>query len=540
MGRSLVLLVLLMTSIAGWAQEAYSVFTEDDSTLTFFYDEQRSTRTGVSYLLSEQDSVPAWHENHEKVTHVVFDTTFVAARPTSTRSWFYEMAKLDSITGIKYLKTDSVTDMASMFWGCYSLTSLDLSGFNTSNVTDMSRMLGRCTSVDSFDLSGFNTSKVTNMELMFYQLSLTALDVSSFNTGNVENMFSMFAGCNYLTSLDVSGFNTSNVTDMTAMFADCDSLTLLDVSGFNTGNVTTMSAMFSGCESLDSLDLSHFNTSNVSHMGGMFAGCRSLRTLDLSHLNTASVIEMDEMFNGCISLETIDLSGFKTNSVITMQQMFRYCTSLTSLDLSGFNTSNVTAMNGMFGYCTSLTSLDLSGFNTSNVTAVNAMFYGCNRLETIYAGKGWNTDSVVNSDRMFYGCTSLVGEQGTKYDENHVDADYAHIDEGPTNPGYLSRKRIAYALLSADETKLTFYYDDERSIRQGTTYLLMEANNHGWSEHAGSVTQVLIDSTFVAARPTSTNSWFLNMDKIDSIAGIEFLNTSAVTDMRRMFAGCVS
>ena len=171
---------------------------------------------------------------------------------------------------------------------------------------------------------------------------------------------------------------------------------------------------------------------------------------------------------------------------------------------------------------------------------MNAMFYGCNRLETIYAGKGWNTDSVVNSDRMFYGCTSLVGEQGTKYDENHVDADYAHIDEGPTNPGYLSRKRIAYALLSTDETKLTFYYDDERSIRQGTSYLLMEANNHGWSEHAGSVTQVLIDSTFVAARPTSTNSWFLNMDKIDSIAGIEFLNTSAVTDMRRMFAGCVS
>ena len=220
MSRCLMLMLLMSVSIAASAQEAYSVFTEGDSTLTFFYDELRSTRTGTSYLLSVQDSVPDWHENHEKVTHVVFDTTFVAARPTSTRSWFYEMAKLDSITGIKYLNTDSVTDMASMFGGCYSLRSLDLSGFNTSRVTDMSRMLSRCTSVDSLDLSGFNTSKVTDMELMFYQLSLTTLDVSGFNTENVEDMFSMFAGCEQLDTLDLSGFNTSKVKDMTGMFAD--------------------------------------------------------------------------------------------------------------------------------------------------------------------------------------------------------------------------------------------------------------------------------------------------------------------------------
>ena len=39
---------------------------------------------------------------------------------------------------------------------------------------------------------------------------------------------------------------------------------------------------------------------------------------------------------------------------------------------------------------------------------------------------------------MFSGCTSLVGGQGTTYDADHIDAEYAHIDGGPSNPGYLT------------------------------------------------------------------------------------------------------
>ena len=35
-------------------------------------------------------------------------------------------------------------------------------------------------------------------------------------------------------------------------------------------------------------------------------------------------------------------------------------------------------------------------------------------------------------------CTKLVGGAGTKYDENHIDHTYAHIDGGTSNPGYLT------------------------------------------------------------------------------------------------------
>lgn len=51
--------------------------------------------------------------------------------------------------------------------------------------------------------------------------SLTSLDVSKFNTQNVTSMRIMFAGCNNLTSLNLSNFNTQNVEDMLAMFWNC-------------------------------------------------------------------------------------------------------------------------------------------------------------------------------------------------------------------------------------------------------------------------------------------------------------------------------
>ena len=109
--------------------------------------------------------------------------------------------------------------------------------------------------------------------------------------------------------------------------------------------------------------------------------------------------------------------------------------------LSYLNTSEVTNMGHMFNSCYRLTSLDLSGFNTSKVTAMNCMFYDCSNLQTIYVGSGWSTAAVTNSDNMFSYCTSLVGGQGTTYSSsNPKDKAYAHIDGGPSNPGYFTDK----------------------------------------------------------------------------------------------------
>ena len=54
--------------------------------------------------------------------------------------------------------------------------------------------------------------------------SLTSIDLSSFNTQNVADMSYMFNGCASLTSIDISNFNTQNVTNMNDIFNECKSL----------------------------------------------------------------------------------------------------------------------------------------------------------------------------------------------------------------------------------------------------------------------------------------------------------------------------
>ena len=288
---------------------------------------------------------------------------------TATKAFTY---KLGGKNGTSY----EVTPDASGNW---SVPAAMFKG-----VTDMTGMFRDCRSLTTLDLSGWNTSKVTNMFGMFYYCnSLTSLNVSGWNTSNVTDMGGMFARCSALTSLDLSGWNTSNVTNMYAMFDNCTKLTSLDVSGWNTSNVNNMDGMFARCNKLTSLDVSGWNTSNVNNMKEMFLNCSKLTSLDVSGWNTSNVTDMDGMYWGCENLTSLDVSGWNTSNVTNMFGMFGFCRSLTKLDVSGWDTSNVTNMCSMLNVCENLTSLDLSGWNTSNVTDMGSMFYGCKKLKVI-------------------------------------------------------------------------------------------------------------------------------------------------------------
>ena len=160
---------------------------------------------------------------------------------------------------------------------------------------------------------------INNMsEMCSNGISLTTLDLSGWNTSSVTSMKSMFYNCSSLTSLDVSGFNTSSVTSMNGMFFGCSSLTSLDLSGFNTSSVTNMSRMFNGCRSLTSLDLSGFSTSSVTDMYRMFSDCTNLTFLDLSHFDMSKVTDMNnmlQMFNGCTNLKKIRMVGCSEETI---------------------------------------------------------------------------------------------------------------------------------------------------------------------------------------------------------------------------------
>ena len=388
--KLLALVAAMMCALGMQAAEAYANYTPSNTTLTFYYDNLRSTRSGTTYDLNTGNNLPGWRDDgtNANVTKAVFNSSFANARPTTACGWFANMANLQTITGMAYLNTSEVTNMRFMFGGCSALTSLDVCNLNTAQVT---------------------------------------------------NMASMFERCKLLTSLDLSNFNTANVTNMS--------------------------------------------------------------------------------------------------------QMFYECTGLTSLDVSNFNTANVTNMNNMFFKCSGLTSLDLSGFNTAKVKYMTWMFGGSQALRTIYVRDGWSTAAVQSSTSMFSSCYNLVGGKGTTFDANHTDVAYAHIDGGPSNPGYFTDPNApdAYACYTPSNTTLTFYYDNLRSTRTGTTYdLNTGTNTPAWCTESikANATKVAFDPSFAGFSPTTTFGWFYEMEYLQSVSGMAYLNTNYVTDMEGMFYKC--
>lgn len=160
----------------------------------------------------------------------------------------------------------------------------------------------------------------------------------------------------------------------------------------------------------------------------------------MEYLNTSMAWNMRYMFSGCSSLKNLDLSNFKTDKVREMTGMFTHCSSLTSLDMSSFQTDDVEFMEYMFYGCSGLTSLDLSSFKTSMVENMFSMFGECYNLGTIYVSDGWNTETVVNGDQIFLCCNNLVGGASTPFNWEITGLEYAHVDGGPSNPGYLTYK----------------------------------------------------------------------------------------------------
>ena len=431
---------------------AYAVLSDNNTVLTFYYDDQINSRGGMSV----QDL--GWLQMSSSVTSVQFDRTFASYSPESTSYWFSEMSQLQALD-LSNLNMASVTNTDGMFMNSSRLTTIIVndtwpaaesamtpdgsSGVSGADMFNGCRSLvgGAGTTYDAqhidysyahidggVDNPGYFTAKSTSVAEPYAVLDGTTLyfyyDDQKSSRGGMD------INNSYISEGSVSPYGTAEVAIIDASFANyqpistaywfqkCSSLiSIANIENLKTDAVTSMRSMFRGCSSLTSLDMRDFKTFVITDMSGMFYDCSSLTDLDLSSLNTRSVTDIRYMFFGC--------SG------------------LTSLGLGGFNTENVSEMLSVFEGCSSLTSLDLSSFNTQGVTSMTSMFRGCSNLTTIYVGSEWTVANVSESTDMFSGCTKLKGGAGTNFDASYIDKTYAHIDGGTSAPGYFTDKNTS-------------------------------------------------------------------------------------------------
>lgn len=212
-----------------------------------------------------------------------------------------------------------------------------------------------------------------------------------------------------------------------------------------------------------------------------------------------------------------------------MSYMFTGCSALLSLDVTNFNTANVTNMSYMFSGCSSLTSLYLTNFNTEKVTNMGNMFFDCSSLTTIYASSKFVTPQVSNSNGMFNFCEKLKGEEVWTKDKA-TDKTYAKIEGGYFSGGI---PRVKYA-----DGTLTFFLTSKETLGENEYGIYGLGAKPTWLVNKNNVTKVVFDPAFANARPTNCYAWFNGCENLTNIEGIEYLNTSQVTDMHNMFYNC--
>ena len=536
-----------------------------------------SNVTDMGYMFgrcSALTSLDLSHFNTEKVTHM--------------RAMFVDCSALTSLD-LKNFYTEKVEDMGWMFAGCLQLVNIVSN--KAWNCEKSQGMFDGCTALKgavSYDENktdatmanpetGYFTKKIEDKPEVttpeaYVQRSADKTTLTFFydtkratregTTWGIEEKLE-FEGDQFPAWLGTyenpdttttkavvdASFANFRPTSTASWFQSFEALAAIEgLQNLNTSEVTNMRAMFNGCSRLTNLDLSSFNTSNVTDMGWMFNGCSALTSLDLKNFNTSNVTDMSLTFKGCSTLTTLELKNFNTSNVTDMSLMFKDCSALKSLDLKNFNTSNVTDMSLMFNGCSGLKSLDLSNFNISKVTNMGGMFYGCSKLASIVCDKAWNSEY---SYYMFKDCTALKG--AVAYDESKTDVTMANPETGYFTKKAQGKPEVttpeAYVQMSADKTTLTFYYDTKRAPREGTTWGIEEKQEvekrlefPAWAGTYNNpnktTTKVVFDASFKDIHPTSTGFWFKNFKALTAIEGLQNLNTSEVTDMSVMFAGC--
>lgn len=151
------------------------------STWDVSYD---STSKVMAYIKSDGVSGYKLYIQSDNIIYAPIDSSYL----------FASFVNMTSITGLEYLNTDLVTNMAYMFYGCNVLASINVTTFDTSRVTSMAAMFDDCYTLSALDLSSFITSSLTNSSYMFAYASdvdIINLHSASFTTVTTyNNMFS--------------------------------------------------------------------------------------------------------------------------------------------------------------------------------------------------------------------------------------------------------------------------------------------------------------------------------------------------------------
>ena len=213
--------------------------------------------------------------NSSSLTSIVCEDIDASASNISLAYMFYRCVSLTSLD-VSTWDTSGVVDMQAMFYDTRGLTSaiVGLNSFDTSNVTNFNFVMGQEALSNggpfgggfTYNLSNWRLTSATNVTSMFKNnRMISSLNVSNWNVGSVTNFDSMFETLDYCVT--ISGLHTWDVSsgvNFTQMFQNHKINTNIDVSGWNMSSATNVTQMLNDCD-LFSSSLAGWDISSVEN-----------------------------------------------------------------------------------------------------------------------------------------------------------------------------------------------------------------------------------------------------------------------------------
>lgn len=497
---------------------------------------------------------------------------------TTLVDFFSGFTSLTQVSGWDKVDMTATTNMKGMFKDCSSLTSLDLTLFDTSEITNMSEMFRGCTNLATITVTpNFVTTKVTNSD-------------------------NMFTGCNALTGDHGTTYTNKHTVDpVTAVdktFATLDARHGLDgyftLSGTTTGyNVSSISVKtkpetnyYIGDHFFpNGLVLNVTWDDNVTTQVAYTAVNAAKFTFDPA---------TDHDLTPADTTETVTYGGKTTSFTLTINPAIAYTLANTWFTGAGVNKNTVRSIsfikypeaspstitsewdlpdsNGLKGYVitdgaendivvyaphvgTILGAQDssylfsdtspansfrnLTTFNnlsylvTSRMTDMSGMFSNCVKLQTLNLNS-FNTLNVTDMQNMFDGCEELVSVNTSSFNTskvinmNSMFYNCKKLTQVNTNNFNTSSARDMACMFY--ECNLLASLDVSKFNTSGVTDM------QGMFYNCSELTSLNLGG-FNMKLVTSTENMFKGCVKLTSIGSVN-LSSSEIKTCKSMFEGC--
>ena len=544
-------------------------------------------------------------QNMDVIAGVIGGNSTVSAVDTTGGAIFYLAAEDNTIIM-------APEDVTNMFANLRHIKQIILENLYFNNTTDMSGMFAGSSNLEEVIFAPVNKAPVVTTE-----------GVTTPSYSNVTDISSMYNGCTNIENVDMSEFK--NVADASNAFTGCENIKNVDLSGMDYVDITWLTWMYENADSLEKIVISAKaeQTIKKESTADEFAAIKDMtetvgtlppvEKVEGEYAQLITGYDLNVIFKALNETDPYTKVRFVSDTGIFEQvkatpnyqevsdegisafigvigdtcyvatqsdkiiyapvdssYMFEGLTWVTVIDVQALNTEQVTNMAYMFSGCYILTKLDLSSFDTAKVTNAKSMFDCSRQLVTIYVGGLWQMNvDAANSERMFYDCYKIVGQSGTKFNSNNLNATYANHETGYLT-FYNGKENTIVAgpnfntLIPAETTEIYFgdYHDripdsglidmsvsaDESVVAwlEGTT-LYITSRDGKQINTTGSMYQMFSDRaalTTIVFDNIDTSA-ALNMSYMfyccTSLANLDIatLSTSRVTNMSYMFYACM-